>query len=188
LSSENETASSSATGIIILVAITLILAALVLLMSFQLPNLWNDPTVPTVFEITKIRHTNPYGILDYDSYMTVKNIGNVAYDNRKLYAKTYRNGELLSCTIPTINGHDFIPLHPHGIQTLGGLGTHDFFWNPDAPIYIDYSKGTFHPGDVVQFEVYDKVTNQIISRDTWPHSDAHDVQWFYHYFLSHQAA
>lgn len=177
MSLQNESASSPVTGIIILLAITIILAALVLLMVPQLPNLSYDPTVPAVFEITKIRHTNPDGILDYDSYMVVKNCGTSAFDNRKLYAKTYRNGVLLPCKIPTMNGHDFVPVQHYGIQTLGGPGSYDFFWYPDAMIYIDYSKGTFHPGDTVQFEVYDRVTNQIISRDTYPHTSGNTEKW-----------
>ena len=50
---------------------------------------------------------------------------------------------------------------------MGGLGTHDFSWYPRNTLYIDYNQGTFHPGDVVTFEVYDRDTNHIISRDTF---------------------
>jgi hypothetical protein len=158
-------------GVMLVLAITIVLATLVLLMVLQLPNLWYDPIVPTVFEITKIRDTNKNGVLDYDSYMVVKNSGKIPYDNRNLYAKTYRNGVPLPCDIPTMNGNDFLPTHHDGIQTLGGFGSHDFLWYPEATISINYAKGTFHPGDIVQFEVYDKATSQIISRDTWPHTD-----------------
>jgi hypothetical protein len=81
-------------------------------------------------------------------------------------------------------------VHPHGIQKLGGPGSTNFAWNPDAMLFVDYSMGTFHRGDTVQFDVYDKTTNQIISRDIWPHTEkkTHDVQWFYHYFLNHRGA
>jgi len=166
----------------LVLAITIILAALVLLLALQLPNLNYDPTVPTVFEITKIRHTNPSGALDYDSYMVVRNSGKIAYDNRNLYARTYRNGALLPCDIPTMNGNDFLPTHHYGIQTLGGFGSHDFLWYPEATISIDYAQGTFHPGDTVQFEVYDRTTHQIISRDTWPHTDENTEKWMRLYF------
>ncbi len=137
-----------------------------LLLVIQFPALWNKPEVPPVFEITNIRHTNQYGALNYESYMVVKNIGKVPFDNRKLYAKTYRNGVLLPCMIPTINGHDFIPVKPYGIYIMGGLGTRNYYWHPGVTIYVDYNQGTFHPGDVVKFEVYDRDTNRIISEDT----------------------
>ncbi|PKL65019.1 MAG: hypothetical protein CVV32_05570 [Methanomicrobiales archaeon HGW-Methanomicrobiales-3] len=170
-----------------MIAVTIILAAIVLMQLIQVPSLYRNPEVPTVFEITLLRHTNPYGVLNYDSYMVVKNVGDRAYDNRKLYAKTYRNGELLPCFIPTLNGNDYIPTHHFGIQNMGGFGTHDFSWYPTATIFVDYSQGTFHPGDIVQFEVYDRDTNQIISRDTWPHTTDSTKKWL-DLLFSHQAA
>jgi hypothetical protein len=145
-------------------------------MAIQLPNLCYDPGVPDIFQITKIRHTNKDGLLNYDSYMVVTNSGEISFDNRNLYAKTYRNGEHLPCDIPTLNGHNFIPVHPCGIKTLGGTGSDDFQWYPDALVAIDFSDGTFHPGDIVQFEVYDRKTNQLISRDTYPHADKNENQ------------
>jgi hypothetical protein len=181
-------ATSPVTGVLLLVGITIVLAALLLIicLGFQLPS--GDTSAPAIFRITLIRHTNPSGVLDYDSYMVVENSGNTAYDNRKLYAKTYRNGELLPCLIPTLNGNDFLPTHHYGIQTLGGFGSHDYLWYPAATIAINYAKGTFHPGDVVQFEVYDRTTNNIISRDTYPDAKKYDTKWFYNYFLNPQAA
>jgi hypothetical protein len=160
-----------------MIGITFIIAAIVLLQLTQLPTLYYKSEVPTIFEITNIKHTNEYGVLNYESYMVVKNIGNTAYDNRKLYAKTYRNGELLPCFIPYINFNKFIYVHPYGIKTIGGVGTDNYQWNPGATIFIDYSQGTFHPGDVVRFEVYDRDTNQIISRDTWPHTSDNTQKW-----------
>jgi len=159
-----------------MIGVSIILAALILIYLLSFPTLWNDSSVPTIFEITTIDHTKN-GVLTYESYMVVKNIGDVRYDNRKLYARTYRNGNLLPCFIPTLNGHDFIPLKPHGIFIMGGWGTHGFSWYPGDTIYIDYNQGTFHPGDVVTFEVYDRESNQIISRDTWPHTSGKTKKW-----------
>ena len=185
----NDDASESPLAAVLAVAITIILALLVLLMVLQLPNLWYDPTVPDIFQITKIRHTNKDGLLNYDSYMVVKNSGKTAFDNRNLYAKTYRNGDHLACDIPTMNGHNFIQVHPFGIKTLGGVGSDDFQWYPDALIAIDYSDGTFHPGDIVQFEIYDRKTDQLISRDTYPHSEKDENQEkMIQLYFSHQGA
>ena len=40
-------------------------------------------------------------------------------------------------------------------------------WNPIELIFIDFKDGTFHPGDLVTFDVYDNSTKQIISRHTY---------------------
>jgi hypothetical protein len=163
--SRRQDAASPALGIILMLAVTLILAVLVLLM-FHLPYLY-DPSVPAIFKITMIRHTSENGALNYDSYMVVRNTGTTGYSNQNLYALTYRNGELLECSISTMNGYAYIPTHHYRIQTLGGPGSRGKIWDPDEMIAIDYKDRTFHPGDVVTFEVYDVVTQQIISRHSY---------------------
>lgn len=165
-----------------MIALVIVLAALVLLLALQFPHLmYYDPTVPTVFEITKIRHDNN-GVLNYESYMVVQNIGESPYDNRYLYAKTYRNGQHLPCDLPTLNGNKYIPTHHFWIQNMGGLGTNDFLWYPGATIFINFAQGTFHPDDIVEFEVYDRTTNQLISRDTWPDTNGNSEKWMRLYF------
>ena len=185
---EPDRAGSPIIGSILIIVITIIAAILVLIMclGFQLPTA--DTPVPEIFVITRIIHINPEGILDNDSYMVIQNTGKIPYDNRKLYAKVYRNGIHLPCDIPTMNGNDFLPTHHYGIQTLGGFGSHDFLWYPDATIAINYAKGTFHQEDTVQFEVYDRTTGNILSRDTYTESKKYDTKWFYNYFLNPQAA
>jgi hypothetical protein len=187
LSLKNDSASSHSVGTVLIIGVTIILAALVLLLSLQFPNLWGDSQVPAVFEITTIRHTNQYGNVNLESYMIVENTGDVAYDNRKLYAKTYRNGQLLPCFIPVINFNEFIDVHPYGIETIGGSGTNNYHWYPGGTIFIDYSQGTFRPGDIVQFEVYDRESNQLISRDTWPHRKGNTEKWM-NLLFSHRGA
>jgi hypothetical protein len=68
------------------------------------------------------------------------------------------------------------------------MGTKNYYWYSKDKIYIDYKVGTFHKGGIVKIEVYDKTTGLIISRDTWPHTNKRDAQWFYRRFLSHQGA
>jgi len=184
----SDSGQSNPIGVILLVVVTIALAALVLALIIQMPKLGFDPPVPTIFEITKLRHTGENGVLNYDSYMVVKNRGTTAYDNTKLYAKTYRNGELLPCVIPYINFNKYIRDKPYGIQTIGGFGTDDYAWSPDASIFIDYSDRTFYPGDNVRFEVYDRDTNQILSTDTWPHTEETNQERMMKLFLSHQGA
>jgi len=153
-------------GILLMLAITFILAALVLLMMIQLPYQF-DQSVPEIFKITKIRHVDDYDRLTYDSRMMVMNAGETGYKNLNLYALTYRNGDPLESSIKTVNGHNFIPTHHYKIQNLGGQGSRGTTWDPGELIFIDYSDKTFHPGDVVTFEVYDVETDQIISRHTY---------------------
>jgi hypothetical protein len=64
-------------GIILMVVITIILAAIVLAQIFLLPNIVADP-VPALFNITTIRHINDDGLMTYDSWMVIKNTGTVA--------------------------------------------------------------------------------------------------------------
>jgi hypothetical protein len=151
-------------GVVLMLVITLILAALVLLMMVQLPSMY-DQSVPAIFKITKIRHVNEQGNWNLDSYMVVMNTGTSGYKNKNLYAKTYRNGVELNCRIPTLNGEAFIDGSRHyDVQYLRSRG---LIWYPASSIGIDYKDGTFHPGDSVTFEVYDNSTKQIISRDTY---------------------
>ena len=88
-----------------MIVTAIILAILILYHLLSFLTRWYDPAIPTVFEITTLEHTKN-GVLTNESYMVVKNIGDNKFDNRKLYAKTYRNGKLLPCFIPTLNGND----------------------------------------------------------------------------------
>jgi len=161
----SEHAASVALGVIILVAITCILAILVLLL-FHLPNfVIEEKTVPAIFKITQIQHVYKYGSGKFDSYMVVMNTATISYDNQDLYAKTYRNGVLLNCAIPTLNGYDFIHgTHHYDVKNLKSEGK---TWYAGATVGIDYEDKTFHPGDSVTFEVYDHKTKEILSRHTF---------------------
>lgn len=160
----NTDATSQVIGGILCIAITMVLAVLVLLI-FHMPNFaMQDSEVPAIFKITKIRHTNEKGILNFDSYMVVINSGGTGYENQNLYAKTYKDGILLNCVISTMNGNKFISSQHFGVQNLAGFGSKGATWYPNSMIWIDYTDKTFHPGDEITFEVYDNKNDQIISR------------------------
>jgi len=183
---EQEHASSAIHGCILLIAITVILAALVLLMIPHLPKNSSDE-IPVIFEIMTMKYTKT-GSWKYENKLTVKNSGTTAYDNRKLYAITYRNGERLPCKIPYINFQYYIINKPLGIQRIGGMGTDDLSWVPEAMIFIDYNQGTFRPGDAIRFDVYDRVTDRIISSDTYPHKEKTSEEKMMAEYLSRQGA
>ncbi len=156
-----------------MVMITLLLAVLVLLIAIPMPYLY-DVSVPSIFKITKIRHDDGAGHMKFDSYMVLKNTGNSNYDNWNLFVLTYIDGEQIPAEIPTLNANEQAADHVHHlVQTLGGLGASgskkkgNAKWPPGASLSIDYKDGTFHPGDMVTIEVYNKTTKQIISRDLY---------------------
>jgi hypothetical protein len=63
-----------------------------------------------------------------------------------------------------MNGHDFISTSHTGIQWIGGSGSAGATWTPGEQICIDFSDGTFRPGDKVQMDIIDKISNITISR------------------------
>jgi hypothetical protein len=168
LFSRNTDASSPVIGGILTIAITIILAALVLLL-FQMPNFaWQDTAVPAIFKITTIRHVDEHGVLNYDSRMVLIHAGSIDYQNRNLMAKILKDEVPLNFVIATLNGNDYINhAHTQGVHIMGGPGCSGNLWTPGEMTYIEFSHGTFHPGDSVTFEVYDNTTKHIISRHTY---------------------
>ena len=162
----NADASSYPVGVILLVAITCLLALLVLLMvQFQPFALDMEKQIPAIFTITSIQGVDEItGHLNYDSRLILLHTGTTDYQNRNLRAGVKKNGEQVSCTISTMNGHDFISTSHNGVQWMGGPGCSGETWSPREQIAIDFSDGTFHPGDLVQIDVIDKVTNTTLSR------------------------
>jgi hypothetical protein len=163
---ENADAASYPVGVILLVAITCLLALLVLLMvQFQPFTLNMEKEIPAIFTITSIRGVDEItGHMNYDSRLILLHTGTTDYQNRNLRAGILKNGVRVSCTINTMNGHDFISTSHTGVQWMGGSGCSGDTWNPREQIAIDFSDGTFHPGDLVQIDVIDKITNITISR------------------------
>jgi len=161
----NDSGNSNTIATFLLVTITIILAMLVLLMclNFQL-DFTEVIETPSFIEIRSVIHTNEPGALNYDSRVVLFHNGTKSYPNKDLTAVFYRNGNRLSCTIETLNGHDFIPTHHFGIQTIGGLGCQQDKWNPHEKIVIDFTDRTFHPGDTITVEIYQKPKNFLVSR------------------------
>jgi hypothetical protein len=185
-------AISSLQANLLLIAITMILAALVLLM-LHLSSLYLDMAgEPCIFEIDSINHLDEDGqTLKYDSRVTLRynstpvspdihdpvylmqaylgcredNADRTAwYVKDDLSAQFFRNGEPLFVRIPTLDAHEFIPTHHYGVQYMKGTDSH---WCPGGRITIDFTDGTFRPGDVVRVEILSKTDGLLISADTY---------------------
>jgi len=162
----NTEAVSPQIGVILMIAICVLLAALVILM-FRLPvfAVPNNIT-PSYLEICGIYHTDEHGILNYDSRVILLHNGSERLENAGLRAEFFRNGIKIPATIETLNGNKFIASHHFGVQTMGGLGCSGKFWNPKEKIAIDFSDKTFHPGDTVRVDIYMKGSGELISRSS----------------------
>lgn len=190
---EPDCAISPIMGIILMIGIVIILAMLVLLMclGFQMPH--GEPQVPDIFRIVNINHFDDNGKLDYNSYVVLKNTGKKSYRNGYLSVKLFVNGAGINCNLITLNGNAFCSSNHYGVQNIGGEGTrgNNLYsisrWYEGQDIFIDFNDGTFRPGDTIRIEVYDSITGQIISRDTYPEPRKYNTEWFYNYLLNPQA-
>ena len=164
--SRKDNAASGPIGIILMVAVTILLALLVLLMFNVQPLVWNmEKNIPEIFTITAIESTDEItGHLNFDSRVILLHTGEIAYPNKNLTASFFKNEQPVSCTILTLNGHDFIETSHSGVQWMGGSGCSGATWDPGERISIDFADGTFHNGDRIQVDILDKNRNIIISR------------------------
>lgn len=164
--SRDDDASSYPIGVILLVAITFLLALLILLM-IQIPSFRvnMEKEIPVIFAITSVENIDELtGTMNFDSRVLLRHTGTEEYQNKNLKAKFFRNEQPVTCTVATLNGHDFISTSHTGIQWMGGSGCSGITWSPGEQICIDFSDGTFHPGDRIQMDIIDNGTNTTISR------------------------
>jgi hypothetical protein len=161
------------------------LAGIVLLLLLQYQISLSDQRVPCVFEITEIQHTRD-GMAE-TSFVVLINTDTKAYENWNLYAFTYVNDHRIAAELPTLNSYELISsVHHYGVRDLvgswGRRENHDAFWYSKARLSIDYNDHTIHPGDRVTIEIYNRTTNQLISRDTFPHTDTKTREMMDEYF------
>jgi hypothetical protein len=162
----DDRAFSEVHAVLLLVAITCLLALLVLLF-FKMPVMeWEGPALPAVLieSVDHVSDRSPYG-LNYDSRMTLYHNGSARFENDRIKAVIYRNGERV-CIIPTLNGYRYIQSHHYGSERIEGDGCCTPYWNPHERIEIDITDGTLYPGVDVTVEIVDRDTNRILSTHT----------------------
>ena len=165
----DDTGVSATIATVLLIGIMVVLAAAVFALTLQFAVL--DPESAgrlQYLHISSIDHLSEMSphALTYDSRVTLVHLGNRGLANRELRAVILKNGVPISCEIPTFNGHDFIPVHPPGIQWMGGTGTQGDTWDPGEEVCLDFADGTFRHGDRVTVRVVHVPTGVIISEDS----------------------
>jgi hypothetical protein len=161
--SPRDQAVSHPVAILLLVAICIILAALVLLLikipSFDLGTL----ATPSFLQILRVYHNDEQGHLNFDSRVILINNGTDLFENKNLRAEFFCNGLKIPALVDTMNGDLFISTHHYGVQTMGGLGCSGPTWLPKEKISIDFTDGTFHPGDQIRIDVFQKTDGRLVS-------------------------
>ena len=149
---------------LLMVAITIVFAALLLLILLgMIPSWsWAGPEMPPII-ITEIVHTD-VGTTQAGRVFLLNN-GSTTYENDCLRAVFYLDG-VRFCTIPTLNGHLFISSHHNKAQHLKGAGCRTPYWNPGEELEINLSNNILFPGAMVTVEIVNRVTGQVISKHT----------------------
>lgn len=150
---------------LLMVALTIILAALVLLMVLAMIPSWSwaEPALPPIV-ITGISHASgETGKLTYASRVFLLNNGSTVYENDCLKAIFYRDGQR-TATVQTLNGHLLISSHHYGVKYIEGEGCRSLYWNPGEEMVVDLGDGKLAPDVMVTVEIVDKRTEKVISK------------------------
>ncbi|MDH7593487.1 MAG: hypothetical protein QHG99_03915 [Methanomicrobiales archaeon] len=164
--SNSQEATSPTIANVLLVAITIILAILVLLL-FSLPYFSYFAEPPRIIEIKAIYHSSeiaPYQ-LNYDSRVVLLHNGSEYLLNDHIRAEIFLNGVRIPAVVDTLNGHHFIATRHYGVQWIGGSGCSGDYWQPGEKLVIDLADGTIHEQDEVRVDIIERATNRTISRD-----------------------
>lgn len=164
---KNEDASSNNNGVILMVAVTVMLASMVLVMclGFLTIPAFKIAMIPEIFVITAVLHDDSVThAMQYDSRLIIRHTGTETYRNRDLKAVVYRDDVQLGCQILTLNGGDFPSTAHFGVENLRGPGCIGDTWLPGEMTEINLSDYTFRPGNTARIDIIEKSTNTIISR------------------------
>jgi hypothetical protein len=154
-----------------MVAITIVLAALVLLMVLGMIPSWSrakppEPPAEPPITIINISHISPKtGKSASASRVYLLNNGCTVYKNNDLKAVFYRDGWRVT-SVSTLNGYLLIKSHHDGVQYLEGEGCCSRYWNPGEIMVVDIADRTFIRGSRVTVEIIDRQTNEVISKHT----------------------
>lgn len=163
---EPETASdgvSSVLGAILMLAVTVLLAAVVSALAYQ-PVQLCEPFPPAVFQIMEIRDHDASPALTYASLVVMQNTGTDHLRNDRLAARFYCDDVPVDCHIETLHGEILVPSHQAGVDKMHGPGCSGATWDPGEKLVVDLRDGTFGPGRTARLDIVDKEKGCVISR------------------------
>jgi hypothetical protein len=166
MTEESDSAGSQTMAIVFMVGITILLAALVILL-FHIPAMGMiSPSLPA-FEIRSVDHFDEItGKLNYDSRLRFINNGTMNYKNDDLMAifiKPAVHG--VAQSRPSVAHSSFLPTSWGTVDGRVRLLGHPF--TPGEQIVIDFSDATFRPGDIIRMDVLDRKSQSLISTHTY---------------------
>jgi len=142
------------TILFVVIVVLLLLVLLAYLMGFTLPKYGCECNAPELIKITTIDN----GLTSmgrYRSIIAIQNTGPNPLPNDDLSLELLINGEKTR-EISTLNGHNFISTHHYGVQTIGGIGSHNQHMVPRSIISINFADNTIFPGELVTVRIYQK--------------------------------
>ncbi|ABN06538.1 hypothetical protein Mlab_0362 [Methanocorpusculum labreanum Z] len=173
LSEKSDDGVSPAIAILLIIALTVILCAILMVYCMSLVNIqWEQPlnrSPPEILTIISVDHYDDKGKLTYESIVTLRNIGTQPLKNSDYRAEVFINGKKEMVVIKTLQAHDFISTNHFGIQLLYGIGPIGYEWEPGKIGVFDLNDRLLHPGDILQIDIIDNNTSsisysQVISR------------------------
>ncbi len=155
----------------LLVGMTVVLSALVYLMLAGFPSglqssAIEEPQHIRIREVYREGTVSPYPNC-WRSCVVLRHDGTKPLANDDLAPIFFRNEARVPVNIPTMNGYQFIKLHPQGVRILEGEGCQGTSWDPGEEIRIEFNKGTFQQGDRVRVEISSRSGDIIIPSDTF---------------------
>jgi flagellin-like protein len=156
---------------LLLVGMTVVLSGLVYLLLAGFPSgVQYDPIEQPqrirIAEMYRNGIASPYPNCR-NSCVVLRHDGTKPLANDDLAPVFFRNEIQVPVNIPTMNGDQFIKLHPKGVRILEGVGCQGRFWDPGEEIRIDFNKGTFQQGDRVRVEIGSRSGDIILPSDTY---------------------
>lgn len=165
-----EGAVSPVVGVMLMVAVTVILALIIAAVLFWLPHLC-DPFPPALVQVIEVHDYNEAGsVLNFDSRVLLRNLGRRDLPNRPLTARFYCDGVAVDCNLRTFHGEDFVPSHHVGIERIQGAGCRGETWEVGTSVLIDFTDRTFMPGKTVRVDIVDNGEGCVISSHTFSRS------------------
>ena len=163
-------AVSTIHGVLLMVAVTVILAVILLAHALWLPH-FCDPFPPATFQVVAVHDYDEDGtVLNYDSRVLIRNLGTRNVPNRAITAAFYSDGIRIDCRLVNFHGEDDVPSHHFGIQRVQGAGCRGETWEVGTSVLIDFTDRTFMPGKTVRVDVIDLRTDCVVSSHSFRRS------------------